>query len=384
MRENKSKASNANGACDYIELATTGVKGLHPYQPGKPVEELERELGITNIVKLASNENPLGPSALAAAAVQKVFVDGARYPDGNGFVLKQALSDYLKVEMNTLTLGNGSNDVLDLITRAYAGPGDDVIYSQYAFAVYALSTQAVGANAVVTPAKDWGHDLDAMRAAVTEQTRLIFIANPNNPTGTWLSAGVIRRFLERIPERVVVVLDEAYCEYIDNADYPDGVSLLGDFSNLVVTRTFSKAWGLASLRVGYAVSNPVIADILNRVRHPFNVNSPALAAAAAVLFDGDYLAKGKKLNQEGLAQVEAGLIALGLSYIPSVGNFICFDTGRDGSEVYQALLHQGVIVRPLGAYGMPSHLRVSIGTADENQRFLNALAHVNATQPSAK
>lgn len=367
---------NVVGACDFIALAAPGVRGLQPYQPGKPVEELERELGITNIVKLASNENPLGPSEIAAAAVTTAFSDGARYPDGNGFVLKNALAEYLNIELNGLTLGNGSNDILDLITRAYAGPGDEVIYSQYAFAVYAISTQAVGAKAVVTPALNWGHDLVAMHEAITDQTRLIFIANPNNPTGTWLNVDDIRRFLESVPERVIVVLDEAYCEYIDDSDYPDGLSLMTDFPNLVVTRTFSKAWGLASLRVGYAVSNPLIADVLNRIRHPFNVNSLALAAATAVLSDVDYLAKGKQINQEGLAQIESGLTAMGLSYIPSAGNFICFDAGQDGQEVYQALLHKGVIVRPLGGYGMPSHLRVSIGLRQENQRFLDALTQV--------
>jgi len=362
--------------CDYIALATEGVKGLHPYQPGKPIEELERELGLSNIVKLASNENPLGVSLLAASAIQKELEKTTLYPDGTGFVLKQALVKYLGVEMSTITLGNGSNDVLDLITRAYASPDSEVIYSQYAFAVYALSTQSVNAKAVVTPAKDWGHDLDAMFSAITDKTSLIFIANPNNPTGTYLSASQVKQFLTRVPEHIVVVLDEAYCEYIDESDYPDGVSLLQEFPNLIVTRTFSKAWGLASLRVGYAISNPDIANILNRVRQPFNVNSFALAAAAAVLSDLQYLSKGRQLNDEGLVQVADGLTSLGLSYIPSVGNFICFEVKEGGGEVYQALLEQGVIVRPLANYGMPFHLRVSIGLKSENQRFLDALAKV--------
>jgi len=369
-------SDTSTSVCDYISLATEGVKGLHPYQPGKPIEELERELGLTNIVKLASNENPLGISLLATAAIQQQLEVATLYPDGAGFVLKQALADYLAVEVSTITLGNGSNDVLDLIARAYAGPESEVIYSQYAFAVYALSTQSVNAKAVVVPAKDWGHDLDAMFEAITEQTSLIFIANPNNPTGTYLDTSKLKQFLTRVPENIVVVLDEAYCEYIDVSDYPDGISLLQEYPNLVVTRTFSKAWGLASLRVGYSISNPDVANILNRVRQPFNVNSFALAAAAAVLSDNEYLENGKRLNKEGLVQIGEGLAALGLSYIPSVGNFICFDVVEDGSKVYQALLKEGVIVRPLANYGMPHHLRVSIGLKNENQRFLDALASV--------
>jgi len=362
--------------CDYIALATEGVKGLHPYQPGKPVEELERELGLTGIVKLASNENPLGISSLAAAAIQKQLEVATLYPDGAGFVLKQALAKKFGVEISAITLGNGSNDVLDLIARAYAGPESEVIYSQYAFAVYALSTQSVNAKAVVVPAKDWGHDLDGMFESITDQTSLIFIANPNNPTGTYLEASKVKQFLARVPENIIVVLDEAYCEYIEASNYPDGIALVQEHPNLVVTRTFSKAWGLASLRVGYSISNPDVANILNRVRQPFNVNSFALAAAAAVLADGEYLEKGKKINKEGLVQVGEGLTALGLSYIPSVGNFICFDVIEDGAKVYQALLQEGVIVRPLANYGMPHHLRVSIGLKSDNQQFLDALASV--------
>lgn len=361
---------------DYIALATAGIKGLHPYQPGKPVEELERELGISDIVKLASNENPLGPSKVALKAIEDAAAELARYPDGNGFVLKQALCDHLGVEASQITLGNGSNDVLDLIVRAYASPESEVIYSQYAFAVYALSTQAVNANAVVVPAKDWGHDLSAMLSAITDKTSLIFIANPNNPTGTYLTTDEVHNFLVQVPRNVLVVLDEAYCEYIDQDDYPDGLALMKEFDNLIVTRTFSKAWGLASLRIGYSISHPDVANILNRVRQPFNANSFALAAAASVLSDSDYLAKGKQINNDGLSQVAAGLSSLGLSYIPSVGNFISFDTGRDEMEVFNALLHKGVIVRPVGNYGMTGHLRVSIGLPEENARFLEALAQV--------
>lgn len=363
-------------SCDYIALATDGAKGLHPYQPGKPIEELERELGLTEIVKLASNENPLGVSSLAADAIQDQLKSATLYPDGTGFVLKQALSDKLEINTNTITLGNGSNDVLDLIARAYSGPGVEVIYSEYAFAVYALSTQSVNAKPVVVPAKDWGHDLDAMLGAVTDKTRLIYIANPNNPTGTYLTTAQVECFLAKVPQNIIVVLDEAYCEYIDAPDYPNGVSLLAEFKNLVVTRTFSKAWGLASLRVGYSISNPDIANILNRVRQPFNVNSFALAAAAAVLSDDAYLSRGKQVNKEGMLQLEEGLTELGLTYISSVGNFISFDVDGNGNDVYQALLQEGVIVRPLANYGMPHHLRVSVGLKAENQRFLDVLSSI--------
>jgi len=361
-------------SCDYIALSTRGVQGLHPYLPGKPVEELERELGIENIIKLASNENPLGMSLLAKSAVTAELNNGARYPDGNGFRLKQALGAYLRVGMETITLGNGSNDILDLIVRAYADVESEVIYSEYAFAVYAISCQSVGAKAVVTPAKSWGHDLQAMLDAITDNTKLIFIANPNNPTGTSVDSRTLEHFLSRVPESVIVVLDEAYCEYIDDPDFPDGVALLNMHPNLIVTRTFSKAWGLASLRVGYALSNVEIADVLNRVRHPFNVNSFALAAAAAVLSDKDFLRESQSINKVGLACISGGLDSLGLVYIPSKGNFITFDTGRDAMSVYQSMLLQGVIVRPLVNYDMPTHLRVTVGLQSENERFLEALS----------
>lgn len=360
-------------SCDFVSLASQGVRGLHPYQPGKPTEELERELGISNIVKLASNENPLGPSKLALEAISTQLAQLSRYPDGNGFKLKQALSQSLSVAPDSLTLGNGSNDVLDIITRAYAEPGREVIFSQYAFAVYALSTQAVGAKAVVTPAQDWGHDLDAMADAITDATSLIFIANPNNPTGTALSKSDLEKFLSRVPERIVVVLDEAYIEYNTDPAFPNGLDLLPLYPNLVVTRTFSKAWGLASLRVGYAISCPEIADILNRVRHPFNVNSLALAAATAVLADEDYLKRGIDVNEQGMRQLEQAFERLGYDFIPSKGNFVCFDTRKVAMGMYQDLLKQGVIVRPVGNYGMPNHLRVSVGLPEENARFIEVL-----------
>lgn len=363
-------------SCDFFSLATPGVRGLHPYVPGKPVEELERELGISNIVKLASNENPLGPSPAVLEAIAAAAADSTRYPDGSGFRLKQVLSARFGLEPAQITLGNGSNDVLELIARALLTTADEVVFSQHAFAVYPIVTQAVGATAAVTPASSWGHDLDAMAAAINSRTKLVFIANPNNPTGTWLSRDALVAFLNQVPANVVVVLDEAYTEYVDDPAFPDGLSLLADYPNLIVTRTFSKAYGLAGLRIGYAASNPQLADLLNRVRQPFNANSLALAAAEAAVQDDDYLARSVAVNRAGMAQLEAGFAELELGWIPSVGNFISVDVGRDAGPVYQDLLRAGVIVRPVGNYEMPQHLRVSIGLEDENAACLTAFKQV--------
>lgn len=379
--------SSENNTCDFFSLALPCVQALHPYKPGKPIEELERELGLKNIVKLASNENPLGLSPRVLESIHFSLKEGARYPDGNGFVLRKALVDHFAhdkhvLKMDQFTLGNGSNDILELIARAFVSSDDEVIFSEYAFAVYAIVTQAIGAKAVEVPSRNWGHDLKAISAAVTSKTKLIFLANPNNPTGTAFSNEELTTFLSTIPNNVLVVLDEAYGEYIEDESFPDGVSLLGKYPNLIVSRTFSKAWGLASLRVGYAVSHSTIADILNRVRQPFNVNTFALMAAAAVLGDSEYLEKGVDLNRKGLAQLEQGLNDLGLSYIPSKGNFIAFSVVPKnnkkpkvltGVEVFQLLLNEGVIVRPLANYKMPDFLRVSVGLPEENERFLSAL-----------
>lgn len=347
-----------------------------PYQPGKPVEELERELGLTDVIKLASNENPLGPSPRVLSAIQQGLSDITRYPDGGGYRLKRALSDKYAVAVDSLTLGNGSNDVIDLIGRAYLGSGDEVIYSEFSFVAYSIVTQASGATAVVTPAKAWGHDLDAMLTAITERTRIIFIANPNNPTGTWVTEQQLTVFLDQVPEQVLVVLDEAYTEYVEHPEFPNGLLLLERYPNLIVTRTFSKAYGLAGLRVGYAVSNVQIANILSRVRQPFNVNSLALLAAEVALSDDEYLAQGMALNKQGMALYQQALTTMGLSYIPSVGNFITVDFSMDAQPIYQAMLEAGVIVRPIASYGMPQHLRISIGLQEENERCLNTLNRV--------
>jgi len=366
---------------DYLELAAPGLKGLQPYQPGKPIEELEREYGITNIIKLASNENPLGPSPLALEAIKQEFGELARYPDGNGFLLKQAIAKKMGVAQSHITLGNGSNDILELVTRAFATSDNEVIFSQHAFAVYPIVTQAVNAKAVVTPAKDWGHDLDAMADAVTDRTRLVFIANPNNPTGTYLPGERLKAFIAGMPRHVIVVVDEAYFEYANDPrmqaeGYPDASKWLSEFPNLIVTRTFSKAYGLAALRVGYSLSDPGIADLLNRVRQPFNVNHLAIVAATAAINDAQHLDKGIHLNAVGMQQLIEGFDTLGLEFIPSVGNFVCVNVGNEAANVYDALLREGVIVRPVANYEMPRYLRVTIGLPQENERFLQALGKV--------
>ncbi|WP_375739537.1 histidinol-phosphate transaminase [Pseudomonas boanensis] len=365
-------------SCDFLALAQPGVQKLSPYVPGKPVDELARELDLdpASIVKLASNENPLGPSSKALEAIRNELAELTRYPDGNGFELKRRLADRCGVTPTQVTLGNGSNDILDLVARAYLAPGLNAVFSEYAFAVYPIATQAVGAQGKVVPARDWGHDLPAMLAAIDANTRVVFIANPNNPTGTWFGPAALGDFLARVPENVLVVLDEAYIEYAEGDDLPDGLRYLARYPNLLVSRTFSKAYGLAALRVGYGISTAQVADVLNRVRQPFNVNSLALAAACAALDDADYLVESRRINDAGMAQLEEGFRALGLSWIPSRGNFIAVDFGRDAAPINQAMLREGVILRPVAGYGMPNFLRVSIGLQAENARCLAALAKV--------
>ncbi len=367
-------------SCDFLTLAQPGVQKLSPYVPGKPVDELARELNLdpAGIVKLASNENPLGPSPKVLDAIRAELPELTRYPDGNGFALKQRLAERYSVGINQVTLGNGSNDILELVARAYLAPGLNAVFSEHAFAVYPIATQAVGAEGRAVPARNWGHDLDAMAAAVDENTRVVFIANPNNPTGTWFDAAALGGFLARVPEHVLVVLDEAYIEYAEGQELPDGLAFLADYPNLLVSRTFSKAYGLAALRVGYAISSPVIADVLNRVRQPFNVNSLALTAACAALDDVDYLLASRKANDAGMLQLETGFRQLGLEWIPSRGNFIAVNFARDAAPINQALLREGVIVRPMAGYGMPTFLRISIGTEQENSRFIEVLHQVLA------
>jgi histidinol-phosphate aminotransferase len=366
----------------FTDLAAPGVRALHPYQPGKPVAELEREIGIRDAVKLASNENPYGPSPLAVAAATQALQDIARYPESGGYLLTERLAGMHRVSPQCITLGNGSNDVLDLVARVFLTPDHAAIYSQYAFAVYPIVVQAAGAHAHVAAAHDgshgpaYGHDLAAMNELIGSNTRLVFIANPNNPTGTWLNSDELQGFIAGLPAHVMVVVDEAYFEYVDNPQYPDTSKWLEQFPNLIVTRTFSKAYGLAGLRVGYSLSHPEVAGLLNRVRQPFNVNQPAQAAALAALDDQAHVEAAVRHNHTGLQQLASGFERLGLSYIESAGNFIAFETARPGVDVYNDLLQEGMIVRPVANYGMPHHLRVTVGLEAENQRFLGALEKV--------
>lgn len=363
-----------NILCDQ---APVYIRTIAPYQPGKPIDELARELGLSpsSIVKLASNENPLGVSPLAQQAIEQALPELARYPDGNGYVLKSALAEKWRIDPACIVLGNGSNDVLDMAARAFLYPGVSAVYSQYAFAVYPLAVQTVGATGIAVPALDFGHDLAAMLAAIRGDTRMVFIANPNNPTGTLLSNVHMLAFLQQVPPHVLVVLDEAYGEYLPVELRSDALSWLAAFPNLIVTRTFSKAYGLAGLRVGYALADPKVADLLNRVREPFNVNGLALVAAAAALSDDAFIERSYAANRLGMMQLVQGLNLLGIAHIPSFANFVSIRLGNAG-DMYQRLLEQGVIVRPLGGYAMTQYLRVSIGLAAENHRFLQALEHV--------
>ncbi|BCG64164.1 MAG: histidinol-phosphate aminotransferase [Methyloprofundus sp.] len=358
------------------QLANSGVQKLIPYQAGKPISELERELGLTEIIKLASNENPLGPSDKVKQVIQDNLVDLSRYPDGNGFALKAALSAKWQLSSEQITLGNGSNEILELLARAFLTTASEVIFSQHAFAVYPIVTQSVGAVAKVIPAVDYGHDLPAMLAAITDNTRLIFIANPNNPTGTYLTEQQLVEFLAALPEHVICVLDEAYFEYVAEVDYPSSVAWLAKYPNLIITRTFSKAYGLAGLRIGYGLSSPEMADILNRVRQPFNNNALALAAAEVALSDTEYLQATVALNKAGMQQLTSAFTEMGLPWITSVGNFVSVDLLREAASINIALLHKGVIVRPVANYEMPNHLRISIGTVAENDFFIKTLQSV--------
>jgi histidinol-phosphate aminotransferase len=354
------------------------VRAIAPYQAGKPISEVAREFGLdeANIVKLASNENPFGVPESAKKAMAEAAAELGRYPDANGFELKAALSARYDVPADWITLGNGSNDILEIAAHAFVQKGQAVVYSQYSFAVYALATQGVGARGIVVPARDYGHDLDAMAAAIDADTRLLYIANPNNPTGTFIQAAEIEAFLAKVPSSVIVVLDEAYNEYLEQKDQFESTRWVRKFPNLVVSRTFSKAYGLAGLRVGFAIAQPAVTDLMNRIRQPFNVNSLAQAAAIAALNDKDFLQKGFENNRAGYQQLTEAFDELKLEYVPSHGNFVLVKVGEDegaGSRVNLALLQQGVIVRPVGAYGLPQWLRISIGLPAENAAFIEAL-----------
>ena len=363
-------------------LAPEYVRGIAPYQGGRPISEIAREFGFreSEIVKLASNENPLGMSPKARQAMLAAAADLGRYPDGNGFELKAAITKRFSVPDSWITLGNGSNDILELAAHAFLQPDRESVYSQHSFAVYALATQATGAKAVVVPATaGLGHALAAMRRAVNDRTGVVWVANPNNPTGTFIPAAEVKAFIADIPHHVLVILDEAYTEYLSDADRYNAFEWVGQYPNLLVSRSFSKAYGLAGLRIGFGISQPAITDLLNRIRQPFNVNSLAQAAACAALFDDDFLAESKRVNLEGMRQIEAAAKELGLPFIPSWGNFLLIKMGSApdaGMQVFKALLAKGVITRPVANYELPQWLRVSIGTREENEKFIAALQQV--------
>jgi len=368
---------NLMNLCDF---APEYIRSIQPYQPGKPIAELAREMGLdeSRVIKLASNENPLGTSPLALDAMINALHDVALYPDGSGYELKAALSKRYAVDPEQIILGNGSNDILDLAARVFLKPGAAAVYSQHAFAVYPLVVQMIGANGISVPARDYGHDLHAMLSAITPETRIVFIASPNNPTGTLSSASDLLCFMERVSRDVLVVLDEAYNEYLPETNKADSIKWLKQFPNLLITRTFSKVYGLAGVRVGFGLTHPDVANLMNRVRQPFNVTSIGLVGALAALQDAEFVQKSYALNRAGMLQLTDGFRKLGIEYIPSYGNFISFRVKGDAPntpKIYQSLLQQGVIVRPLGIYEMPHHLRVTIGLESENKRFLESLEY---------
>lgn len=348
------------------------IRSLSPYVPGKPIDELQRELGLTRVVKLASNENPIGPSPKAVAALNGTQEMLHRYPDGGAYQLRQALADRWKVTREHIILGNGSDEIIGLLARTFLAPGDEAVMADHTFVIYKMEVTAAHGRPVIVPLVNWTHDLESMGKAVTPRTRLLFLCNPNNPTGTMVSAEAVDRFMTRVPEDVIVVFDEAYFEYVRNPQFPDAMAYVRQGRNAIVLRTFSKIYGLAGLRIGYGVSTPEIIDFLNRVRPPFNANSLAQKAALAALGDDEHVAKSRSVNAAGVEQVGKGLRALGLTPIPSETNFLYFDAKRDGRAVFDALLREGIIARHIEG----TMLRVTIGQPDENTAFLQALGKV--------
>ena len=373
--------STSYPANDLAALAPDYIRSIAAYQPGKPISDVARELGMleADIVKLASNENPLGASPKAIAAITAALGDLAMYPDGGGFALKAAIAEKYSVATEQIILGNGSNDILELAARTFMKNGDSAVYSQHAFAVYPLATQAVGARGIEVKAKNFGNDLDAMLAAICTDTKMVFIANPNNPTGTFIPGAELRAFVQRVPRRVLVVLDEAYGEYLSDADVYDSVPWLAEFPNVIISHTLSKAYGLAGLRIGFGLAHSQLIDLMNRVRQPFNVNHLAMVAAVAALNDDAFIQESRRVNDAGLALFKTEFAKRNLEIIPAFGNFISFKIATT-PRVFEALLAQGVIVRPIAGYGLPDYLRVTVGTEAQNRRFLAALDVVIAQE----
>ena len=358
---------------DLKKIVNKGINDLSPYEPGKPIEDLERELGIKNAVKLASNENPVGPSPRVLQSIENILKNTHRYPDGNATKLKEVIGRKFSVKPNQVTIGNGSNDIIEFIARSFLGTDDSAIYSEHAFAVYPLVVKAVGAEGIEVPAKNFSHDLDAMLDSIKSNTKIIFIANPNNPTGSFIGRAEILKFLDKVPEDIIVLLDQAYFDYSSFEDSDVDFDILNNYPNLVMSRSFSKAYGLAGFRIGYSVSSEDIANYLNRVRQPFNANSLALFAAEQAIEDEEFMNKCLQLNLEQKKVLYKGLESLGFHCLPSKGNFISFDCKEDSTGLFNRLLSQGVIVRTLGVYKMPNFLRVSVGLPEENLIFLEKL-----------
>jgi histidinol-phosphate aminotransferase len=360
----------------FEDLASPYLRGLIPYSPGKPIDEVERELGIRDSVKLASNENPLGPSPLALTALREALPDVHRYPDGSGYRLCQALAKHWDVSSEMVILGNGSNELLELAGRCFLLPGDAAVYARQAFIVYDMVAQVTGATKVAVPLKDLAHDLPAMRAAISARTKLVFVANPNNPTGTAVPPRALEEFILSVPPHVLVVLDEAYYEYLPPDLAPNTLQFAREGRLVLVLRTFSKIYGLAGLRIGYGIGPAPLIALLNRIREPFNTNSLAQAAATAALRDEQHVASTRAMTETGRKYLTEQCRALGLTVVPSVANFLLMDVGRPGPATAEALLRHGVIVRPMAGYAFPAHLRISIGTPSENERFVAALKAV--------
>ena len=357
--------------------AHSHVLNLVAYEPGKPVEELAREIGLdpSQIVKLASNENPLGPSPKALEAMRQTLERAHFYPDGGAWALRNSIAEKLGLARDNVILGNGSNEIIEFLGHAFLAPGDEVVTAGHAFAVYSLMAQLFGATTVEVPDPGYTHDLDAMLEAITPRTRQVFIANPNNPTGTMVGQEAIDRFMARVPDHVVVVFDEAYFEFLDNA--PNVIRYIREDRNVVVMRTFSKIQGLANLRIGYGLAPARLASVLQKTRQPFNANGIAQAGALAGLLDEDHMRRTKELTDEGRALLESEFTAMGLEFVPSVANFVLLRVG-DGDAVFQALLKRGVIVRAMRSYKLPEWIRVSVGTMEQNRRFLEELKSLQA------
>ena len=357
---------------DMKALVPEWIRALAPYPPGKPIEELEREYGIFGSIKLASNENPLGPSPKAVAAIMAALGNLHRYPDGNCFYLKRAVAKRHGVSPDALLLGNGSNEIIELAVRTFMQRGDEAVMADQAFVIYRLIVQAAGGISHLVPLRNFTHDLDAIAEAITPATRMVFLANPNNPTGTIFVRREWEEFLSALPPHVIVVMDEAYFEFVDDPEYPDSLAAHGSGRLLITLRTFSKIYGLAGLRIGFGVAQPELIEVMNRVRQPFNVSSLAQVAALAALEDDEHVQRTRRCNRDGMAFLCQQCVRLGLEYVPSRANFLLIRVGN-GARVYEALLRQGVIVRPMGGYQLPEWVRISIGTPTQNLRCLEAL-----------